>query len=226
MKIFYFATVLFLALFSCGKAYEPFEYNYLLGFEMDGVPYVFETTQFRQDEPNKNSISCNYNSTCPWPGNTGYCMLSYMSSWHTAGREFFFMVEYRTLEEKDKLALNPEANPQYPLHIEQEDIGLLFTPKTVAFAEGNTAQGIILQLRNENTGVTYHSYNSTNISINPKFSFEFKESPPVNGFPYADKDKIPLYLMISHASFSAILYNDQGDSIMITNGEFRLPFCE
>lgn len=226
MKYLYLLLAISISAVSCKKEYEPFKYDYLLAFEIDGVEHRFENDQFLQDEANANTFSCNYNSTCPWSGNADSCMLSYMAYCHTAGREYFIMFEYRVLDDTAKLSLNTRANPQYPLHRLQVDINPLFAPKAVSFAEDNNAEGMVMLLRNEVTGVDYYSYYSPNVSNNPNYSFEFTEGPPVNGFPYADKDDLPQYLIISHANFSAVLYSAQGDSIIITNGEFRLPFCE
>lgn len=122
--------------------------------------------------------------------------------------------------------------PDRRTHQSMNSVAHLFTPQAIPFATHPDSAGFYLVFKQLQGTKTYTSIPPSSVSTNPnndeRFYFRFiqhatidtNQSPNAFIFPNAK------YLISARGQFAAVLYTAEGDSMVISGGEFRLPFCE
>lgn len=225
----YLLLLLCVCIASCNKN-NGNENPFLIAFNQDGASYRFENVKFFEDGA-ANTFNCWYTSRCPHTENAlvfdSLCQLSYISSCFTQYRDFLIQFEYRLLVDTGSVNHTIPSH-QYNIHPLAEDVRPLFAIQRLLYSESQTGLGVIITINDVNSGITYKTSNYIGAGINQdaRNDFRLEEQGIVSNFPYDNPNHDASYLITAKGTFSAVLYSAQGDSIVITNGEFRLPFCE
>jgi hypothetical protein len=180
---------------------------------------------------------CNQTCECPYVlGGQTYpnlCKVSYTFTLYDNFAGYDVLLQYSTVDSLEHFAVDSLSGglPAY-YHKDQSSLYALFAPQQVAFAAHPDSLGSYISFTKRKNGKQYTSIPTTSIAINndPRFYFRFMDSTRVTTYGERDGHAPPLkrvtYKISARGQFAAVLYAAVGDSINITNGEFRLPFCE
>ncbi|CAN5143087.1 hypothetical protein BH09BAC1_BH09BAC1_07400 [soil metagenome] len=200
---------------SCKKdTIDPFDAGYAIKAEFNG--------QYLQlDNLGGADISdCSFQSSCEFPTDS-FCSLIYYTRLLSSSKNWEIYISYRVKTD----SLNLQYNGQYWIHKNIDSIDA-FDIGTVPFAEANS-EGITIDATNLSTNERYSSQNYPHgtLRVDTRFAYAFTKDavPTTNNYT---QNYSPTYLFQTRGIFAAILYSNNGDSLVITNAEFQLLFCE
>ena len=160
--------------------------------------------------------------------NLDLCYISYHFQFYNVFTEYSILLRYTVLDSIKNL--NLDSIPPY--HKSKEILATHFQPKEIPFTKIADSLGLYLIFVYKPQNKIYQSIpphgSTVNTLIDPRIYFRFIEPAIITEYGPADlhAGHGPKYKINARGQFAAVLYAADGDSITITNGEFRLPFCE
>jgi hypothetical protein len=234
MPILVFFAVLLVS--SCYKS----EHNSLEGIEYRNVIVYYNNGEYIDNGyiHDGEGYSCNQICECPLvAGGQSYsdlCKVSYTFLYKDVYGGYNVYLQYTTVDSVTNFAVDSSfAQPYHAYyHIDKARLYDLFAPQSVRFAAHTDSLGCYISFINRKSQRQYTSIPTTNISVNtdPRFYFRFIDTtriaPYGNGDVHSPAFRNTTHKISARGQFSAVLYSNVGDSITISGGEFRLPFCE
>lgn len=212
--------LLSIVVFSCKKGpYDPFNFGRGVKANFNDDYVILESVSAA------NFIDCDFVSFCPYPvgGQPAYdlCILRYKSTVLSYTEKWTFTIYYQVVV--DTSLLTAGFNP---IH-KQQDLIWAFDPAEVNFAKNNSEVGVIVEVLNQNNMVRYStlSYPHDSILNDSRFLFRFTQ-PPADAITNNQYTRDHTYEILSHGVFNCVVYSPDGDSLVITDGEFKMLFCE
>lgn len=228
-----FALVAILLVSGCRKS----EHNSLEGIEYRDVLVYYNNGKYIDNGYILGGYQCN--QTCEYPLITGgqtyshLCKVSYTFTLYDNFAGYDVLLQYNTVDSLTHFAVDSffAGMPAY-YHKDQANLYALFAPQLIRFASHPDSLGSYISFTDRNNSVQFTSIPNAILSVNTdsRFYFRFIDTTRVSTYGAADEHS-PAFRHVTHkisarGQFSAVLYAIDGDSIVITDGEFRLPFCE